>query len=256
MEENFEFKKPIVVFDLETTGLNKSKDYIIQFGAIKVDPNTKKIIDKLNLFIQPSGNYEISIAAYFKHGIKPDFLKDKPYFRDVANQIIDFFGDCDVLTYNGKRFDIPFLLIEMERNGFTMDFEHRNCWDAFAEEQRRNGNKLTQTFERYIGKTMDEAGLTAHDALSDVKATWGVFISQWRNQKFDPEEMCGSDGIIDMLEFRDKIVPCFTIGKYRQLSIEFVYSIDKDYIAWCLGDKSNFTESTKNYIRHIIAKLI
>lgn len=244
--------KDLVAFDLETTGTNKSKDKIIQFAGIKVDKDTFKIKDKLNLYIRPEGNYSISIAAYFKHGITPEFLADKPTIKEVAQQIIDFFGDCDVLTYNGKRFDIPFLIIELANAGFHIDFLNRKCYDSFAIEQRINGNKLTQTFERYYGKTMDEMGLKAHDAYSDVKATIGVFKAQIANQDHEPEIMIGEDGAIDYREFRGKEVPCFTLGKYRDISVEFVASIDQNYIQWCISDKCDFTKSTKEYIQKFV----
>lgn len=246
------FDKDLVTFDLETTGLNKSKDFIIQFAAIKIDKDTLKIKDKLNLYIRPTGSYSISIAAYFKHGIKPEFLEDKPTLKEVAPQIIEFFGDCDVLTYNGKRFDIPFLIIEMQRNGFVIDFLNRKCYDSFMIEQKKNGNKLTQTFVRYYGKTMDEMGLKAHDAISDVKATFGVFKAQMKSGDVEPEDMFGEDGVIDYMEFRDEMVPCFTLGKYRQISVKFVAEIDQQYLNWCVSDKCEFVESTKNYIRKFI----
>ena len=87
------YMKPLVVFDLETTGLDRTKDQIIQFAAIKINRETNEILDSKNLYIQPEGNYQISIQAYMKHGIKADFLKDKPHFIDVAQEIFDFFND-------------------------------------------------------------------------------------------------------------------------------------------------------------------
>ena len=64
----------ITVFDLETTGVDKTKDQIIQIAALKIDTDTNKIIDELNQYIQPTGSYTISLAAYFKHNITPKFL--------------------------------------------------------------------------------------------------------------------------------------------------------------------------------------
>ena len=121
--------KPIVVFDLETTGLDKTKDSIIQFAAIKMDRETNKLIDSLNLYIQPEGSYNISIQAYFKHGITAKFLADKPYFRDVYKQILDFMEDSDILTYNGCNFDIPFLKSELFKVGIDKEFLGINCAD-------------------------------------------------------------------------------------------------------------------------------
>ena len=244
--------KNIVVFDLETTGLDRTKDQIIQISMIKVDPENFNIIDTYDKFVQPVGNYSIGIAAYFKHGITPEFLKDKPYLKDIAQEIVDFFGDCDVLGYNSIRFDIPFLKYELNKYGYDIDFTIRNCYDAFKEELRRNGNTLEQTFERYVGHSMIEEGLSAHNALSDIQATITVFKHQNKINKVQPEIMYGEDGAITDMEFRGEIKPCFTLGKYRQLSIEFVATIDQNYLKWCVSDKCSFIDSTKNFIKQYI----
>lgn len=246
--------KYIVVFDLETTGLDKSKDFIIQFGAIKIDTETGKIIDKIDQLIKPEGSYSINIAAYFKHGIKPEMLEDKPTLKEFAPKIINFFGNksVGVLTYNGKRFDQPFLKNRLNAVGFDIDFTQRKTYDAFKIEQSRRGNKLTQVFERMYGKTMDEMGLIAHNALSDVKATWGVFKKQIEEDMPECEEMYGEDGVIEMMEFQGQNKPCFTLGKYRQLSVEFVSTIDQNYLQWCISDKCSFVNSTKEYIKQFI----
>ena len=118
--------KNLVVFDLETTGVDKEKDHIIQFAALKIDCNTNKIIDEMNEYIRPEGNYSIEIAAYTKHHISPKMLQDKPTLRELADKIIEFFDDCDICTYNGNSFDIPFLCKEFERIGRKIDFIHRN----------------------------------------------------------------------------------------------------------------------------------
>jgi len=241
----------IVVFDLETTGLDRSKDFIIQFAAIKIDANTNKLIDTMNVYIQPVGNYYISPQAKLKHHITEDFLKDKPFFRDVSNQIIDFIKGCDLLTYNGCSFDIPFLKNEFMRIGIDYDFLQHNCYDAFLEEKRRNGNTLGDTYKRYKGKSMEESGLTAHDALSDVKATYSIFYAQQRIHQYGPEQLLGEDNTLAIMEFNGENVPCFNIGKYKLFSVKYICEKDKNYIAWCLSDKCNFTNSTKKVIKKI-----
>lgn len=241
----------IVVFDLETTGLNKMKDFIIQFGAIKIDPTNNKIIDSMNIYIQPVGKYYISPQAKMKHHITEEFLKDKPFFKDVANQIMDFLKGCDLLTYNGCSFDIPFLKNEFLRVGIDYDFLQHNCYDAFLEEKRRNGNKLDETYKRYKGKSMEESGLTAHDALSDVKATYSIFYAQQKNHPYGPEQMLGEDNMLSIMEFNGEKVPCFTVGKYKNISVAEVCKGDKNYIGWCLSDDCNFTNSTKKVIKKI-----
>lgn len=242
----------LVVFDLETTGLDRTKDQIIQFAAIKMNRETNQLVDSLNLYIQPTGSYQISLQAYFKHGITAKFLSDKPFFKDVAQQILEFMDGCDLLSYNGLNFDIPFLKSELFKVGIDKTFLDINCYDAFLEEKRRNGNQLGETYARYKGKTMEEAGLKAHDALSDVKATYSIFYAQQAKQEYGPEERLTEDNIIALKEFQGNIVPCFTLGKYKDISVEFIKGIDKQYLAWCISDKSNFLDSTKEYIKTLI----
>lgn len=240
----------LVIFDLETTGLDRSKDQIVQFAGLKIDTETNKIVEDLNLYIQPVAPYVIGYAAYLKHKLKPDFLATQPFLKDVAKQIVDFFGDDSVaiLTYNGNGFDIPFLKTELNKYGFDIDFTKRKVYDAFLEEKRRNGITLENTYKRYKGKTMEEAGLTAHDAMSDIKATYAVFYAQQHNKPYEPEHMYGEDNVIVDMDFQGTVQPCFNVGKYRQLSIEFVKQIDKGYLEWC-ANSSGFTQSTKDFIK-------
>ena len=242
----------LVIFDLETTGLDKTKDQIIQFSALKINTDDHSIIDSKNLYIQPIGNYSISIAAYLKHRISPDFLEGKPYLKDVAKDIVDFIGDNDVLTYNGNGFDIPFLKYELNKYGYDIDFIHRNCYDAFLEEKRRNGINLENTYLRYKGKSMTEAGLTAHDAMSDIKATYAVFVAQQNKEAYGPIKMYGEDNVISDIDFDGKMTPGFNFGKYRNVSIEYVAKHDQNYLKWCVSDKCNFVQSTKDYIKQYI----
>lgn len=249
MEDNV---KNVVAFDLETTGLDKSKDYIIQIAAIKFNPLTKKVIEKINHYVKPSGSYTISIQAYLKHGIKPEFLEDKPLFTEIANEIYSFIDGCDILSYNGTSFDVPFLKQEFTRAGINWNVLNHGFYDAFLEEKRRNGNRLEETYKRYYGKTMEESGLKAHDAYSDVMATIGIFYAQNNVEKYETFTPLTEDNFISVMEFNGKDEPCFSIGKYKGLSISFIKTIDQDYLKWCVSDKASFCESTKNYIKTFI----
>ena len=246
--------KPLLIYDLETTGLDKKKDQIIQFAAIKVDTEKNKILDSKNMFIQPVGNYSISIQAFFKHGITPEFLKDKPHFKDVAQEIFDFFNGCDILTYNGCKFDNAFLMTEFERIGIVWDPTEFVNYDAFLTEKRRNGNTLEESFKRYCGKTMAEAGLSSHDALSDVKATYAIFRHQNENAPVEAEKILVADNTVSLMEFKDNIEPCFTLGKYKNIPVKYVNVIDPSYISWALGETSSFSSSTKKFIQKIITQ--
>ena len=223
-----------------------------KFAAIKYDRETGNMLDSMNLYIQPEGGYTITIQAYMKHKISPEFLKDKPYFFEVADDIIEFIKDCDILTYNGNTFDIAFLISEMKRVNRDIDFMKFDCYDAFLEEKRRNGINLENTYLRYKGKTMEEAGLTAHDAFSDIKATYAIFVAQQRKQKYGPEKMYGEDNAVADYDFGGKMVPCMNIGKYRNVPLEYIAEHDQSYLQWCISDKCNFMPASKNFIKKYI----
>ena len=244
----------LVVFDLETTGLDKTKHQIIQYAGIKIDQDTNEIIDELNIYIQPHKPYLINIQAYIKHGISPEFLADKPHIEDVAQQIINFMKDCDILSYNGLSFDLSFLIYELNKYGFKFDVSDVDCYDSFIIEKRIHGMKLEDTYKRYTGHTMEENGLEAHNALSDVKATLTIFNKQKEAypELAHPEKVYGEDNVIVEQKFLKDMMPCFNIGKYKGLSLQYVANIDQNYLKWCVSDKSSFMDSTKRYIQKYI----
>ena len=125
-------------------------------------------------------------------------------------------------------------------------------YDAYVEERRRNGITLGQTFKRYVGCTMEEDGLKPHDAFSDVKATHKIFSAQQKIQEYGPESVLTEDNSIILTEFNNKELPCFNIGKYKGLPVSYISNVDQQYLKWCISDKSNFVNSTKNYISKYI----
>lgn len=243
--------KDIVVFDIETTGLNKLTDHIVQFSAMKI--NKGKIIDDLNLYIQPEGNYTMSIQAYLKHHIKPSALLNAPKLVEVADQIIDFIGDNTLLGYNIVAFDIPFLDYHLRKIGKHIDFKNRRIYDSFLIENKVYSLNLEQTYKRYKGKTMEECGLKPHDSYSDIKATYSVFYGQLinHNELVKPENFICADGFIKIMDFlnkKDEI--CFAHGKYKNLPVSYIKQIDNDYIQWIL-DSNDFSDELKNIVRNI-----
>jgi len=244
--------KPLVIPDIETTGLNKEVDQIIQFAALKIDRTTHKLIDSINLYIRPVGDYTITIQAYLRHHIKPEDLKNKPTFGEVADQIKDFFEGCDILTYNGNAFDLPFIKAEFLKHGKDIDFSQYKCYDAYIEERRRNGLTLGATYQRYVGHTMEEDGLEVHDAFGDVKATWKVFEAQQAEKEYGPEERLTEDNVLVMANFNGKEQPVFNIGKYKELPISYISTVDQEYLKWCVSEQAKFVDSTKNYISKYI----
>ena len=95
-------KKPVVFFDIESTGLSVSNDRIVEIGLIKINPDQSE--ETLTMRINPE--MEISEESQNIHGISNEDLKDAPTFKDVAQKILDFIGDADLAGYNSNKFDV------------------------------------------------------------------------------------------------------------------------------------------------------
>ena len=91
--------------------------------------------------------------------------------------------------------------------------------------------------------------MKAHDALSDVKATIGVFKAQYADNPVNPTPLLTDDGMLAMLEFNGVDTVCFACGKYLNLGVEFISKFDPDYIRWCMLPSTNMSEQTRKLIK-------
>ena len=105
---NIQLQKPLCVFDLETTGLDISKDRIVQIAIVKINPSGNK--EELNLIINPQ--ITISDENATIHGITNEMVEDAETFKEAAIKIMEFIGDSDLAGYNSNKFDIPVLAEE------------------------------------------------------------------------------------------------------------------------------------------------
>jgi DNA polymerase III subunit epsilon len=167
----FNLKKSIVFFDVETTGLNVIRDRILQIALIKYSPDGREP-EELSMLINPS--IPISEEAMSIHGITPKDLANKPTFIEVAQKLYDFIGNADLGGYNSNRFDIPMLMEEFARAGLDFDVTHRKLIDVQRIFYRMEPRTLKAAVKYYCGKNLEDA----HDALEDVRATVDVFKGQ------------------------------------------------------------------------------
>ena len=129
--------KPLVVFDLETTGLDIITDRIIQLSYIKVTPDGTEV--RGNHLINP----ERAIPAFVTDltGISNETVADQPTFKEMAPQLAESFKGCDFAGFNSNRFDVPILAEEFLRAGVDFDFTKCRLIDAqtiFHKMERRN----------------------------------------------------------------------------------------------------------------------
>ena len=158
--------RPLIVFDLETTGLDFIRDRIIQISYIKVSPDGTE--ERENLFVNPEKPIPHEVVELT--GITNDDVKDAPTFKTLALQLSEKFKGCDFAGYNSNHFDIPMLAEEFLRAGIDFDFSKVRLIDAqtiFHKMERRN---LAAAYKFYCGRKMEE-DFTAHRADEDTEAT-------------------------------------------------------------------------------------
>ncbi|MGN1263202.1 MAG: exonuclease domain-containing protein [Prevotella sp.] len=271
-------KRPLVVFDLETTGLDVVKDKIIQISYIKVYPDGKE--KRINLLINPGRN--IPDAVKVLTGISNEDVVGKPTFKDVAPTLCEDFKDCDFAGFNSNHFDIPMLAEEFLRAGIDFDFSKCHLIDVqtiFHKMEKRN---LAAAYEFYCGKKMEE-DFEAHRADQDTEATYRVLMGQLDKYnpdvEPDPERHLQNDinflsefsshnnnvdfaGRIVWAEKKDskgniildkdgkpEMTEVFNFGKHKGEAVSLVLKYDPGYYGWILN--GDFTYNTKQVLTRI-----
>jgi len=180
--------KPLVVFDLETTGLDLVKDRIIQISYIKVMPDGAE--KRANFLVNP----EVPILPIITQltGISEDDVKDKPTFKQLARTLADEFTGCDFAGFNSNNFDIPLLAEEFLRAGIDFDFSKSLLIDActiFKKLERRN---LASAYKFYCGRKMED-DFEAHRADQDTEATYRVLMGELDRYTEEKQRELGED---------------------------------------------------------------
>lgn len=262
----FNLKKDLVFFDVETTGLNILRDRIIQIGLIKYSPNQSEPIE-LELLINPG--IPISEESMKVHGITPDILRNKPSFNQVAQQLYDFIGDADLSGYNSNRFDIPMLIEEFDRAGFDFDLDKRKLIDVQRLFYKMEPRTLKAAHKFYVGETFENA----HDALSDVRATINVLkgqLEKYNNVDFEDNdgniiktpvindmnalhEFTNDLNIVDVtqrLKYNSQGVIVFNFGKHIGEPVAETLANDRQYYNWILNKE--FSSQVKKVVRKLV----
>lgn len=248
--------RPLITFDLETTGLDPATDRIVQFCIIKTFPNSKKSAIKVTRLVNPC--IVIPKEASDIHGITNDMLEEAPLFSDIAKPISEFIKGCDVVGYNSNRFDIPFLLHEFERAGIFDAFLDVEFIDVFNLYCKFNPRTLEQAYADYCHKKLD-----AHSADNDAIATLEVLnaIVGYHSEEIKEESPEGPTvealakmskknknvDILGVIVENDQGLPVFAFGKHKGCEIKK----QRDYCKWILN-APGFTENTKQHIKRIL----
>ncbi|MDD5727676.1 MAG: 3'-5' exonuclease [Victivallales bacterium] len=168
--KELQLERPLLFFDLETTGVSVSNDRIVEISVVKVFPDGGKQVTTRRV------NPEIPIpaAASAVHGIYDQDVADEPAFRVIAKNLFSYFTDCDLAGYNILKFDVPLLICEFRRCGFSFSLDGRRIIDVFNIFCKKFPRTLAGAYEYYCGKSIENA----HSAEADTLATLEVLAGQ------------------------------------------------------------------------------
>jgi len=219
-----------IVLDTETTGLSaEGGDRIIELGCVEL-LNRKLTGNNLHLYFNPGrDSHEDALKV---HGISNEFLKDKPKFAEVADEILQYLQGAEIIIHNAA-FDVGFLNKELELTG-------RPAFHSYVESVT---DTLAMAKEMYPGKRnsldalcdrlgVDNSGRTLHGALLDAELLADVYINLTRGQDallIADDAQAGAGGIaVAAIDLRALVLPVLRASEQEHAAHEDVLAqIDK-----------------------------
>ncbi|MDR1881324.1 MAG: 3'-5' exonuclease [Prevotella sp.] len=244
-------KKPLVFFDLETTGTDTVKDRIVEISYLKVQPDGKQEIKTKRL------NPEMPIppGATAIHGISDDDVKDCPTFKQVAKSLAARIEDCDLAGFNSSRFDIPLLAEEFLRAGVDIDFSKRKTIDVQIIFHKKEQRTLEAAYKFYCDKELTGA----HSAEVDTLATFEVLKAQLdrypdleNSVEKLAEEFSFFNNNVDLAGriIKDENgIEVFNFGKHKGKPVTEVLKREPSFYAWMMD--ADFPLNTKQALTKI-----
>ncbi len=236
--------KPIVFFDLESTGLNLVTDRIVEISMLKVLTNGEE--EEMTMRVNPT--IPIPIESSKIHGIYDEDVADKPPFKDVSRQVLAFIKGCDLGGYNSNRFDVPLLAEEFERAGVDVDLKKFKLVDVQVIFFKQEPRTLAGAYKFYCQKELTDA----HSAKADVKATWEILKAQIdRYDDLDNNidalsiysSSSNSADLAGRLIFDDEGNVLFNFGKHKGKKVAEIFEKESSYYSWMMqGDFPGYTK--------------
>ncbi len=243
-------KRPVVFFDLETTGTNITNDRIVEISVVKVMPDGSEIVKTRRI----NPGCPIPAEATAIHHIPDEDVKDEPEFRKVARSLADLFTGCDIAGFNSNRFDIPLLDQEFQRAGVDFDFGKARFIDVQTIFHKKEPRTLVAAYKFYCGKDLTEA----HSASADTMATYEVLKAQLERYDDLPNDIAALSEYASQnrnVDFMGRLVydeqrrEIINFGKYKGRIAEEVLKNDPGYYSWIM--QGDFTKNTKDAFTRI-----
>jgi DNA polymerase-3 subunit epsilon len=250
---NLKLNRPLVFFDLETTGTNVASDRIIEIGLLKLFPEGST--ERKRYLLNPT--IFIPAEASNIHGITNEMVKDAPTFKEIAPALEQWMRNCDFAGYNSNRFDVPLLVEEYLRAEVPFDCENRKFIDVQKIFHQMEPRTLSAAYKFYC-----DAELThAHSAEADTEATYQVLLAQLErypgleNNISFLDKFAGIGNVVDFagrIIYNDKGIELINFGKHKGKPVAEVLKAEPSYFDWIM--QNDFTLDTKRKLAMIRLK--
>ena len=244
-------KRPIVFFDLETTGVDTAKDRIVEVSMIKIMPSGEEVVRTRRINPQ----MHIPEQATAIHGITDEMVKDEPTFAQIAKSMAQFIEGCDFGGFNSNRFDLPMLVEEFLRAGVDVDFKRCKFIDVQNIFHKMEQRTLVAAYKFYCDKDLQDA----HSAEADTRATYEVLKAQLdrypdlQNDVASLADFSARGETVDYagrIVYNDKGEEVFAFGKHKGRRVSDVFEQEPSYYSWMMnGDFPLYTKKVITEIR-------
>lgn len=245
-----QLKRPLVIFDLETTGTNITNDRIVEISLIKVFPDghTESKTRRIN------PGMPIPPEATAVHHITDADVANEPTFRQIAKSLAKIFEGCDIAGFNSNRFDVPMLDEEFSRADVQFDFSRVNFVDVQTIFHKKEPRNLTAAYRFYCDRDLTDA----HTAQADTQATYEVLLAQLEHYDDLPTDVDGLSkfssqnrnvDFMGRLIYDDQDREVINFGRYKGKLAEEVLRTDPGYFGW-ISD-GDFPSNTKRAFMRI-----
>lgn len=244
-------KRPIIFFDIESTGVDPAKDHIVEISLIKVHPNGDEEVKTRRI----NPGVHIPEASTAIHGITDGDVADEPTFPQVAKSLAAFIKGSDLAGYNSNKFDIPILVEEFMRAGVEIDLSGKKFVDVQNIFHKMEQRTLSAAYKFYCGSEIENA----HSAEADIRATYDVLKAQLDRYAEDLEndvdflaefsQMSRNVDFAGRIVLNDKDVPVFNFGKHKGRPVAEVFASEPTYYSWMMN--GDFPMNTKQVLTRL-----
>ena len=242
--------KPICFFDLETTGMNISKDRVVEISILKVYPNGNK--ESRTWLVNPEMTIPQEVIGI--HGISNEKVANEPTFKELAKDIYGMIKDSDLGGFNSNRFDIPLLAEELLRADIDFDMKSSLAVDVQTIFHKMEQRTLSAAYKFYCNENLEGA----HSAEADTNATYEILKAQLdryddlENSTKFLAEFSSRNKFADFagfINYNKEGVECFSFGKHKGKLVTDVLEQEPGYFGWLLN--ADFPLYTKKVLTGI-----